>query len=73
MTFVLAGTKEQYDEWLMKRSDRSKYRYLSNIGAFRGATGSDVVGIGTYKERRDYLEVLRFLEMRGMSIKEEPK
>ena len=56
---VLAGTKMQYEEWLVENGlTRHDTRYCPDMESIRGCEFSKIVTVGTFNSRRDAGRIL---------------
>lgn len=62
--YVVAGTHEQYMHFLTINGvigNKSKYVYVSSANTIRGIRGGHFIYYGTYKNRKDYEELMEYI------------
>ena len=64
--YVVAGTYQQYLDFLALNGvmvNKSKYIYVSSPDILRGVRGIHVIYYGTYKNRKDYDELMLYVSI----------
>ena len=70
-TLILAGTDKEFQEYVdFLPKPRSQYKQIKGLSDLRGLYGRDIVLIGTYYERPDWLKIVDYLSLANFQYKE---